>query len=171
MAEDEFENEIPEGDSAADEEPVAEEPPTDEWADDEWLEEDAGWSDPDAMTEVFEEQPVESVAPVVSEAPGPMIDMPIEEQRTRALALAGIAFVLFLTGYLIGNTNGSNVDAAKAEGKKAGTAAGIKAGKKTGYDNGFKKGEETAYKAAYSKAYRAANPNGVPDAAKAYKDR
>lgn len=88
------------------------------------------------------------------------MELSVEEQRKRALAIAGISLALFLIGWLIGAEGGADLDAARAEGTKAGTAVGVKQGKKSGYAEGFKKGESTAYKAAYSKAYRAANPDG-----------
>lgn len=91
------------------------------------------------------------------------MDLPIEEQKKRALAIAGISVALFFIGYLITSEGGADVDAARAAGTKAGQIDGAKKGKKAGYAEGFKKGEETAYKAAYAKAYRAANPDGDPD--------
>lgn len=91
------------------------------------------------------------------------MDLSIQEQKKRALAIAGIAVALFFVGYLITSEGGSDVDAARAAGTKAGQLAGAKHGKKVGYTEGFKKGEKTAYKAAYSKAYRQANPDGDSD--------
>lgn len=132
--------------------------------DNEFLEEDA-------VAEVFDEQPSGEPLENVSAAAGSAIDMPIEEQRKRAIALAGIAIALFFVGFLIGDSNGSDLEAAAAAGAKAGETAGAKVGKKAGYEDGFAKGEETAFKAAYSKAYRAANPDGSPNAAKAYEER
>lgn len=91
------------------------------------------------------------------------MDLSIEEQKKRALAITGLAIALFLIGYLIGSEGGADIDAARAEGVKAGAIVGARQGKKTGYAAGFKKGEKTAYKAAYSKAYRNANPDGDPN--------
>lgn len=91
------------------------------------------------------------------------MELSIEEQKKRALAITGIAVALFFVGYLITSEGGADVDAARAAGVKAGQAVGAKQGKRVGYAAGFKKGEKTAYKAAYSKAYRLANPDGDPD--------
>lgn len=88
------------------------------------------------------------------------MDLSIEEQKKRALAIAGISVALFFIGFLISSEGGADVEAARNAGAKAGQAAGAKKGKQAGYVEGFEKGEETAYKAAYSKAYRQANPGG-----------
>lgn len=85
---------------------------------------------------------------------GPAVEMTVERERKYALATAGAALLLLLSGYLIGKSGGADVEAAQAAGTKAGTAAGAKSGKKQGYDAGYKKGYRTSYKAAYEKAKR-----------------
>ncbi|MBJ7355104.1 MAG: hypothetical protein JHC98_09780 [Thermoleophilaceae bacterium] len=76
------------------------------------------------------------------------------KERMYALATAGAALLLLISGYFIGHEGGANVDAARAAGTSAGTAAGKKIGKKQGYAAGYKKGYRTSYKAAYEKAKR-----------------
>jgi len=85
---------------------------------------------------------------------GPAVEMTVQRERKYALATAGAALLLLLSGYLIGKSGGADVNAASAAGTKAGTVAGAKTGKKQGYDAGYKKGYRTSYKAAYEKAKR-----------------
>lgn len=77
-----------------------------------------------------------------------------QQQLRYGLATLAAAVVLLIAGYLIGNSGGADVNAAREAGASAGQAAGLKAGKAQGRAAGYKKGYRTAYKAAYERAKR-----------------
>ena len=73
---------------------------------------------------------------------GAAMEMTAPQERKYALATAGAAVLLLISGYFIGHAGGADLDAARAAGTKAGTVAGTKAGKKQGYAAGYQKGAQ-----------------------------
>ena len=78
----------------------------------------------------------------------------------RGRRLATIAAVLALGagaalgGYILADSTGADLDAARAEGAAAGKKAGTAQGARAGYGDGLRQGKEQGYESTYAGAYR-----------------
>jgi flagellar biosynthesis/type III secretory pathway protein FliH len=72
------------------------------------------------------------------------------------IALLGfvVAVVSGVGGYLIGNSTGEDLDAARAQGQEAGEKAGAARGAAKGFATGFKKGRDKGFGKAYAPSYK-----------------
>jgi hypothetical protein len=80
--------------------------------------------------------------------------------KTRKAALAAIAVLVLAAcgvgGYLVGNSGGEDLDAARAAGARAGHDEGIRKGTQAGYAGGFRAGKRRGYLQAFAPAYKKA---------------
>lgn len=73
--------------------------------------------------------------------------------RIAFLGLA-VAVAFGAGGYLIGNSTGEDLDAARAQGQEAGERAGAAKGAAKGFATGFKKGRDKGFGKAYAPSYK-----------------
>ncbi len=78
-------------------------------------------------------------------------------QRRASIAVAGVALALLAAsgGYLIGNSGGADLDAARAEGVAQGKDIGSR-DERRGYAAGFDYGRKLGFRGSYATAYRQA---------------
>jgi flagellar biosynthesis/type III secretory pathway protein FliH len=90
-------------------------------------------------------------------------DKPATKERQgwrRGAAFGGVLVVLALAGaaggYLIGDSTGEDLDAARAEGAEEGERLGAAEGAEEGYSEGYREGRKEGYEEAYERSYEAA---------------
>ncbi len=86
----------------------------------------------------------------------PKQDAAQKRQGKLRIAVVGlvVAGVFGVGGYLIGNSTGEDLDAARAQGQEAGEKAGAARGAAKGFATGFKKGRDKGFGRAYAPSYK-----------------
>ena len=97
-------------------------------------------------------------APLKKRRRRPALLPPVDGHRRIALTVGAMAAFVAIGagGYMVGASEGADVDAAELAGTLAGTQRGETIGAQTSFARTFKTARERAYDAAYEKAYRAA---------------